>query len=317
MANNWNDTRQGWQDWRQSGRQDWDNSNRSDERRSGSYGQSSFSDRTYDPNRYRSEDNPYSEDRGFGSRDRSWNFDRDSDRGFDRGQNYGRGFERNYDRDYERGVGSDREFNRDRWGSNEGSGYGSRFGDYGRRDENVFGSSWNRSGESLRSDQMRGGSGLGYGGSERFGAGSNYGMSGSEFSRGSGYGGSYGANYGAGADQSYQRANYAGRGPKGYQRSDERIKEEVSEALARHPDIDASEIEIEVAQGLVTLRGSVDDRRTKRMAEDTIESLSGVRDVRNELTINKSLFERAKEMLTGESSDEVSTSQSKKTTSRH
>ena len=43
-----------------------------------------------------------------------------------------------------------------------------------------------------------------------------------------------------------QESNFSGRGPKGYRRSDERIAEEVSEALARHPDIDASDIEVRV-----------------------------------------------------------------------
>jgi hypothetical protein len=36
---------------------------------------------------------------------------------------------------------------------------------------------------------------------------------------------------------------HAGRGPKGYQRSDERIKEDICDCLTRDPDVDASEIE--------------------------------------------------------------------------
>jgi len=43
-----------------------------------------------------------------------------------------------------------------------------------------------------------------------------------------------------------QRGPHAGRGPKGYQRSDERIREDVCDRLTEHPAIDASEIEVEV-----------------------------------------------------------------------
>jgi hypothetical protein len=93
--------------------------------------------------------------------------------------------------------------------------------------------------------------------------------------------------------------NHAGRGPKNYRRSDDRIKEDASDVLERHPDIDASEIELEVKEGIIFLRGTVEDRRTKRMAEDAVEHISGVKDIHNELTLNKSIFERAKEMLVG------------------
>ena len=79
--------------------------------------------------------------------------------------------------------------------------------------------------------------------------------------------------------------NYAGRGPKNYQRSDERIREEVCEALTRHPGLDASGMEVTVSAGEVTLRGTADDRPAKRLAEDLAEDCAGVRDVRNELRL--------------------------------
>jgi len=78
---------------------------------------------------------------------------------------------------------------------------------------------------------------------------------------------------------------FAGRGPKGYTRSDERIREDVSDKLMEHPDLDASEIEVRVAQGEVTLAGSVDSRWAKRLAEDIAESCTGVRDVMNQLRV--------------------------------
>lgn len=93
---------------------------------------------------------------------------------------------------------------------------------------------------------------------------------------------------------------YAGRGPKGYRRSDERIHEEVCESLERDPYVDASEIEVKVKDGIVTFSGTVENRRAKRHAEDAVEDISGIKDIRNELSVDQSLFEQAKEMITGE-----------------
>lgn len=78
---------------------------------------------------------------------------------------------------------------------------------------------------------------------------------------------------------------FFGIGPKGWQRSDERIREEVSEALADHPEIDASEIEVQVSGGEVTLTGSAPDRRSKRLAEDVAEGVRGVKDVHNQIRV--------------------------------
>jgi osmotically-inducible protein OsmY len=79
--------------------------------------------------------------------------------------------------------------------------------------------------------------------------------------------------------------DHTGRGPKGWQRSDERIRDDLSEQLERHPQIDASEIEVQVQQGDVTLTGSVTDRQTKRLAEDVADAVSGVREVHNQLRV--------------------------------
>ena len=82
------------------------------------------------------------------------------------------------------------------------------------------------------------------------------------------------------------RPTYAGRGPRGYRRPDERIREDVCEALTHHPEIDASGLEVRVADGEVTLEGTVDDRRAKRLAEDIAERCSGVHDVHNHLRVS-------------------------------
>lgn len=79
---------------------------------------------------------------------------------------------------------------------------------------------------------------------------------------------------------------HAGRGPRGYQRSDERIREDVCDALCAHGYIDASDIEVTVANGEVTLVGVVRERPEKRMAEDAAEQVSGVREVHNQLRVS-------------------------------
>jgi hypothetical protein len=79
--------------------------------------------------------------------------------------------------------------------------------------------------------------------------------------------------------------DHSGRGPKGYRRLDEKIYEDVCQTLSLSPDVDASNIEVEVKDGCVFLRGTVPARAIKRMAEWEIENISGVEDVQNLLTI--------------------------------
>jgi hypothetical protein len=80
---------------------------------------------------------------------------------------------------------------------------------------------------------------------------------------------------------------FFGRGPKGYRRPDERIREDACEALARHPGIDASEMEVDVRNGIVWLSGKVPDRWMKRAAEWVIDRITGVVDIRNELRVQR------------------------------
>jgi hypothetical protein len=78
-------------------------------------------------------------------------------------------------------------------------------------------------------------------------------------------------------------------GPRSYRRSDERIQEEICEALTRHPGIDASDVDIRVENGEVTLTGEVEDRRARRLAEEITEHCAGVTDVHNELRARRGL----------------------------
>ncbi|HWP45052.1 MAG TPA: BON domain-containing protein, partial [Blastocatellia bacterium] len=96
-------------------------------------------------------------------------------------------------------------------------------------------------------------------------------------------------------DVSRMPGRFAGRGPKNYQRSDERIREDINERLTEHGQIDATDIEVDVNNGQVILRGAVRTRYEKRLAEDVADSVSGVRDVQNQIRVMEAgLSERAR-----------------------
>jgi hypothetical protein len=152
--------------------------------------------------------------------------------------------------------GSSSQGYRSGWGDESGS--SRRFGREGR--ESMYGSESGR-GESGRWSGRQGSEMSG-----RFG---------SEMS-----GGRYGT-------ETSDMQTYRGVGPKGYKRSDERIQEDVNDRLTDAPDIDASSVECRVQNGEVTLTGTVPDRETKRNIEELAESISGVKEVQNNLRVKK------------------------------
>lgn len=79
--------------------------------------------------------------------------------------------------------------------------------------------------------------------------------------------------------------DHRGRGPRNYSRSDERILEDVNDRLTDDRHLDASDIEVSVVAGEVTLNGTVTERLAKRHAEDLAESVSGVKHVQNNLRV--------------------------------
>lgn len=91
----------------------------------------------------------------------------------------------------------------------------------------------------------------------------------------------------AGVGRDTNRQSHRGKGPKNYQRSDERIREDLCERLAMDHHVDASDIEVAVSGGTVTLTGTVSDRRAKRRAEDLCESINGVKDVENQIRVSR------------------------------
>jgi osmotically-inducible protein OsmY len=185
------------------------------------------------------------------------------------GEGYMQGGGRDLDREY--GGRGDEE---------RGGGYGI-WGGMGRTD-------YDRDAQGGRGRYDRGAYGGGYSGPNRaYGTDAGY--------RGGGYlGGDYpgGTDYG---DRTYRgqsfpeggtrRPSYRGRGPKNYQRSDDRIREDVCERLEMDDYVDASDLEVSVNGGTVVLSGSINERNAKRRAADIAESVSGVRDVENRIRI--------------------------------
>lgn len=80
--------------------------------------------------------------------------------------------------------------------------------------------------------------------------------------------------------------HHRGRGPRGYTRSDDRISEDVHDRLTDDWMLDASDIEVTVSGGEVTLSGTVDNRQNKRRAEDIVDNISGVSHVQNNLRVS-------------------------------
>jgi hypothetical protein len=83
------------------------------------------------------------------------------------------------------------------------------------------------------------------------------------------------------------RGPYVGIGPRGYRRSDERIREDVCERFAQHGQLDPSDVEVAVRDGEVLLTGSVASRAQKRLAEDMADRVFGVVEVQNHLRVQR------------------------------
>jgi hypothetical protein len=83
----------------------------------------------------------------------------------------------------------------------------------------------------------------------------------------------------------YGTRQYA-RGPKGYQRSDERLKEDISERLMEAYDIDSSEVTVDVKGAKVFLEGVVPSRHMKHAIEDMVDVCPGVQDIDNRIRVS-------------------------------
>lgn len=84
-----------------------------------------------------------------------------------------------------------------------------------------------------------------------------------------------------------EEENHIGKGPKGWKRSDDKVKEDACDALYMSSEVDATNIEVKVIDNCIYLQGTVEDRYTKRLAEQCVESVQGADDIRNELRIRR------------------------------
>lgn len=67
--------------------------------------------------------------------------------------------------------------------------------------------------------------------------------------------------------------------------SDDEIYDQVRRRLANDPDVKGAAIEVEVREGVVTLRGKVREEKHKIKAERITRKVKGVRKVINELRV--------------------------------
>lgn len=175
---------------------------------------------------------------------------------------------------------------------------GSQGGQMGNRDMNRGGYGFEGQSGYTGGQYVSGRDNIGHsgnfraGGFERSDVGQGRGQQGSVGGESAGYGYRSDLDWRSTGSQGYgqqqsQRGPHSGKGPQGYVRSDDRIKEIVNDALTEHGHVDASNITVEVKNGEVTLSGHVDDRSTKRLAEDIAASCSGVKDVINHIRVGQ------------------------------
>jgi osmotically-inducible protein OsmY len=237
------------------------------------------------------------------------NEDRDRDF-YDQG-NYGRGGYGSYNDNLgnmQRGYGNDPDSFAN---SNSRSGYSSAWRGYRNDDKDRnqnsgtwgFGRSWNRSEDFGNENEDRGFQNRnqnleGFGQNRNYGQNQNSGnwnTGSSSWNRSAGNRNqnedtNFQSNFGYGSNESFR-----GKGPKGYQRSDERIQEDINDRLSDDDSVDASDIEVKVEKGEVTLSGKVSDRNAKRRAEDVVEMISGVKNVENRIRVSEGSESESKE----------------------
>jgi osmotically-inducible protein OsmY len=179
-----------------------------------------------------------------------------------------------------------RDMDEDRWGQ---GGYGQS--QYGQREQGGYGQSqYGQRGQGGYGQSQYGQREQGsYGGGTRQQYGRQYESQSFDQPYPSGFQSDFGSSQrsrsGFGSEGYGESGAHRGKGPKGYTRSDERLKEVICEKLTDDPMIDASEINIEVTGQTVKLTGTVDDRSTKYEVEELVERCGGVKDIDNQLRV--------------------------------
>ncbi|MFP5305906.1 MAG: BON domain-containing protein, partial [Gammaproteobacteria bacterium] len=77
------------------------------------------------------------------------------------------------------------------------------------------------------------------------------------------------------------------RGPKGYTRSDERIRDDICERLHYADDVDVGDVSVDVSAGTVKLEGTVPQRWMKYRIEDLCDDALGVLDIDNRIRVGR------------------------------
>ena len=81
--------------------------------------------------------------------------------------------------------------------------------------------------------------------------------------------------------------DHRGHGPQGYARTDQRIHDDVCDRLTDDRHVDARQIEVKVAAGVVALAGQVPVRTMKWRAEEIAEAVTGVTEVDNQIRVRR------------------------------
>jgi hypothetical protein len=110
---------------------------------------------------------------------------------------------------------------------------------------------------------------------------------GRQFGQGQPYGQPYGNDRYSGGYPDARTRRFT-TGPKGYQRSDERLKEDISERLMESHYIDSSDVSVEVRGAKVVLEGTVPSRHMKHAIEDLVDACPGVQDIDNRVRVASS-----------------------------
>lgn len=217
------------------------------------------------------------------------------------GSNYNQGgYRGKYDSTYGPGVSG----YPDRYRTS-GYGLGASEYDQGEYTQGFGPNNWQSSGPgSYRSPQGESGS-MGFQGG--YGFGGSRGYRSDEYRSGTGQSGMEGQWYRGRADIRYgpyaqsesspfrgwnnersaSKSSRRGNAPKGYERPDDRIKEDVCEAFM-DAGIDGSEIEVNVAGGIVTMSGNVPNRDDRYHIEQLACEVSGVKDIENNIRVSQS-----------------------------
>lgn len=82
-----------------------------------------------------------------------------------------------------------------------------------------------------------------------------------------------------------RRGKHAGKGPRDFRISDERILENVCERLFEDEYVDATHVCVEIRSGEITLRGRIESGWMRDRTEQIAAGVYGVELVRNELRI--------------------------------